>query len=356
MKNPTKVILGLLVPMLVLVSVLGAIVLWMFRTTAEERMAEVREEQEAAISELLRGQVDLAMTMVEHAYAAADPDANPAEVQAAVLERVRELRFGEDDLSYIWVHHFAPGNVRRTTMLMHPVIPSLNGTDLSDYHDMERFQSIVYDGRVVATDDPEVKHIRETNLFVEMNEVCRRNGGGDVTYYWPKPLADGATPEGHQKLSYVELFAPWNWVIGTGAYVDYIDGVVAAEQEKAQRKERGIFLTFSIALVLACALGIVFSLWAGRKLGRLYAQIEEQLARNEEIGRELTARNEELENALQEVKTLSGLLPICSYCKKIRDDGGYWSQMEEYIGKRSEAQFSHGICPACVQENFPGLE
>jgi hypothetical protein len=54
-----------------------------------------------------------------------------------------------------------------------------------------------------------------------------------------------------------------------------------------------------------------------------------------------------LQKALGEVKTLSGLLPICASCKKIRDDGGYWRQLEDYIGERSEAQFSHGICPEC---------
>lgn len=55
----------------------------------------------------------------------------------------------------------------------------------------------------------------------------------------------------------------------------------------------------------------------------------------------------ELRDALANVKTLSGLLPICSYCKKIRNDEGYWQQLEAYIHQRSEAQFSHGICPDC---------
>jgi hypothetical protein len=54
-----------------------------------------------------------------------------------------------------------------------------------------------------------------------------------------------------------------------------------------------------------------------------------------------------LEDALSRVKTLQGLLPICSYCKKIRDDRNYWQQVEGYISDHSEAQFSHGICPEC---------
>ena len=62
---------------------------------------------------------------------------------------------------------------------------------------------------------------------------------------------------------------------------------------------------------------------------------------------------QELKQALVEVRKLSGLLPICAHCKKIRDDRGYWSQIEAYITQHSTAQFSHGICPDCFQEQFP---
>jgi hypothetical protein len=63
----------------------------------------------------------------------------------------------------------------------------------------------------------------------------------------------------------------------------------------------------------------------------------------------------ELEETLANVKTLSGLLPICASCKKIRDDQGYWSQIEVYIRDRSNADFSHGICPDCVRRLYPDL-
>jgi len=63
----------------------------------------------------------------------------------------------------------------------------------------------------------------------------------------------------------------------------------------------------------------------------------------------LAARVEELESALTQVKLLQGILPICSYCKNIRDDRNYWQQVETYIGKHSEAQFSHSICPGCYE-------
>ena len=64
----------------------------------------------------------------------------------------------------------------------------------------------------------------------------------------------------------------------------------------------------------------------------------------------------ELQTALAEVKTLSGLLPICAQCKKIRDDDGYWNQIESYIRKHSEAEFSHSLCPKCAKRLYPFLD
>ena len=65
---------------------------------------------------------------------------------------------------------------------------------------------------------------------------------------------------------------------------------------------------------------------------------------------ELATRVKELELALSKVKLLQGLLPICCYCKRIRDDQNYWRQVEVYIAEHTAAQFSHGICPACYEK------
>lgn len=55
------------------------------------------------------------------------------------------------------------------------------------------------------------------------------------------------------------------------------------------------------------------------------------------------------------IKTLRGMLPICSSCKKIRDDAGYWNQIEAYLSEHSEAEFTHSICPECLRRLYPGL-
>lgn len=64
----------------------------------------------------------------------------------------------------------------------------------------------------------------------------------------------------------------------------------------------------------------------------------------------------DLREALREVKTLSSLLPICSYCKKIRDDKGYWQSLEKYFLEHSEMRFSHGLCPECLKKYYPGCD
>lgn len=67
------------------------------------------------------------------------------------------------------------------------------------------------------------------------------------------------------------------------------------------------------------------------------------------------ARTAELEEALQQVKSLKGLLPICASCKNVRDDRGYWQAVESYLSTHSEVEFSHGLCPDCIRKLYPEL-
>lgn len=90
-----------------------------------------------------------------------------------------------------------------------------------------------------------------------------------------------------------------------------------------------------------------------RKLSAGEKTALEALSRLVMTGLELSRSSYELAKALDEVKALSGLLPICSYCKDIRDDQGYWKKVEQYIGSHTGAEFSHGICPKCAKKYFP---
>jgi methyl-accepting chemotaxis protein len=126
-----------------------------------------------------------AATVERYAAEAAAGRLTTAEAQRQALADLKAMRYGEGD--YVWVNDMGP------RMLMHPTNPKLNGQDLSAFQDPT--------GR---------------RLFVEMVDVCRRSGGGIVHYLWAKPKHDEPQP----KSSYVKRVAAWDWVVGSGVYVD----------------------------------------------------------------------------------------------------------------------------------------
>jgi hypothetical protein len=101
---------------------------------------------------------------------------------------------------------------------------------------------------------------------------------------------------------------------------------------------------FGIAVAILCPL--IIATPAAYFLLRLIDQLNKHK-------QELQESYQKLEIALKEVKELSGLLPICAACKKIRDDTGYWHQIEAYIRDHSEANFTHSICPGCMKKLYP---
>jgi ligand-binding sensor domain-containing protein len=94
------------------------------------------------------------------------------------------------------------------------------------------------------------------------------------------------------------------------------------------------------ALLIVCVVGVAF--------GGYRLRVWQLLKREEEL-------KESVDEALKKIKVLGGLIPICANCKKIRDDKGYWDQLERYIQTHSEAQFTHGICPDCAQKLFANI-
>ncbi len=138
---------------------------------------------------------------------------------------------------------------------------------------------------------------------------------------------------------------------------------------------KGTLLSRLIISIFACPFLYLYLNWNNRKMGITFenrpvltilrelseVQIELSLAQQEiehrkRVEKEKEELIQELQRAISEVKILRGFLPICANCKKIRNDEGYWQQIEAYIQERSEAVFSHSICPACVDLLYPELK
>ena len=119
-----------------------------------------------------------------------------------------------------------------------------------------------------------------------------------------------------------------------------------------------------VHVILLTALGdkkdIVTGLEAGASDYLTKPFDQDELRARIDVGRQivelqsaLAKKIDELQEALDHVRTLQGILPICMHCHRIRDDGQSWQRLEEYIGQHSDAAFSHGICPECLEEHYP---
>ncbi len=194
-----------------------------------------------------------------------------------VLDQIRALRYKEND--YFWINDTKP------VMVMHPFKPELNGKDLADFK------------------DPNGKH-----LFVEFVKVCKEKGAGFVDYLWPKPGFDKPVP----KVSYVKMFEPWGWVIGSGIYVDDV---------RAQANRiRLVFGGIAGAMLL---IGLVATWWIVRSVARpidnvvrgLYEGSEQVAAASEQVSQagqsladgasQQAASIEETSSALEELASMT---------------------------------------------------
>lgn len=152
-----------------------------------------------------------------------------AEAQRLTIEEIQELRY-DNGIGYFWLNDNGRPIPR---MVMHPIIPELNGEILDD----PRFNCALG---------------REENLFKAFVDVCAENGEGYVDYLWPKPSADGLTAD-QPKISHVILFKPWNWIIGTGVYIDDIE-------TEAQRRIAAVIdeLSKSLAKIRVAQSGYIY--------------------------------------------------------------------------------------------------
>ncbi|MEH2628432.1 methyl-accepting chemotaxis protein [Bradyrhizobium sp. AZCC 1719] len=162
------------------------------------------------------GEIALGIIKEEHA-AAQKGGVSDADAQKRAMARIGALRYGNND--YYWINDMHP------KMVMHPIRPEMNGNDLSAYKDPN--------GNL---------------LFVDFVNTVRKNGSGFVPYEWPKPGFDKPQP----KLSYVVGFAPWNWVVGTGVYIDDLTAQTWASTQRSLIIA-GVVLLFTLVVSIFVA-------------------------------------------------------------------------------------------------------
>jgi methyl-accepting chemotaxis protein len=206
--------------LLVASALLGLIVLLPMIVTAERNL--MMEERQNGV----RQAVEVAHGLVANFHAqATQGKMTEAEAQQRSLDAIRSLRYSKAE--YFWVNDMTP------KMVMHPIRPDLEGSDLAD------------------TKDPNGQ-----SLFVTFVQVVKSQGAGFVPYLWPKPGSEKPV----QKVSYVKGFEPWGWVIGSGVYVDTVDAAI-------WQKSIGIALVVLLVALFVLAVGLLIARSILRQLG-----------------------------------------------------------------------------------------
>jgi methyl-accepting chemotaxis protein len=181
---------------------------------SRELASSLNQQKQIELKHL--GELALGIVKEEHA-AAQKGEIAVGDAQKRAMARLAGLRYGSND--YFWINDMLP------RMVMHPIKPEMVGNDLSNYKDPN--------GKL---------------LFVDFVEAVKKDGAGFVAYEWPKPGFDKPQP----KLSYVVGFAPWNWVIGTGVYIDDLKAQTWISTQRSLIFA-GLILLFTLAVSIFVA-------------------------------------------------------------------------------------------------------
>lgn len=155
------------------------------------------------------------------------------DAQLASMTTIKEMRY-DDGVGYFWINDTT---TPVPIMVMHPTVPDL-------------------DGQVLDSPNYDTVGIEKKNLFVAFNEVTSENGEGFVRYMWPKPTEDGLT-EDQPKESFVRLFEPWQWIVGTGIYVDDINAEAALKEAVMQKDVTRSVVIFAVISAVLAVVGLL---------------------------------------------------------------------------------------------------
>nr|WP_323596206.1 cache domain-containing protein [Aliarcobacter butzleri] len=238
-------ILSLIVIIVVTVSIsIDSII--SIKNLSEKNIENYKKEAYLKKEVELKNYVTLAYKMVEIYYNKVDADkSNEKEIQQEALKAIADLKYAKND--YFWINDSSP------KMIMHPINSALNGKDLSTYA------------------DPYGK-----KLFIEMAKISTENkSGGLVKYWWDKPNKKNDPKE---KFSYVQKFEPWDWIIGTGAYVDDVETEVTLMKDIVNKEiENIIFNLLVFSLVLAVIFIFIYNYFVNQAIIKPLTNINEAI-------------------------------------------------------------------------------
>lgn len=314
--------------MLTAVIIISFILSYSLKRNLQEETAEFRSFEIANTKSNLKNYVDIAYKLIldaEEAVKKGELTIEAAKSRAA--DQIKKLRY-DSGVGYFWINDTGKPFPK---MVMHPTVPELNGKILND----PKFNCAMGEDK---------------NLFVAMVEVTEKNGEGYVDYLWPKPTEDGLTRE-QPKLSFVLWHKPFDWIIGTGKYIDDIEAAVAERNQQTDELVSELIINIILISLSIILLAIIPIFYLSRRLvapihacinyaaavesGDLSGLVDVQ--RTDETGRLVSALNKmvtTIRNILSDVYQQSALVVLAS--KKLSNTSQSMTQTSAQVREKTE--------------------
>ncbi len=246
--------------LLILSAILGVVGITAVMLVSERQIL-MTERQDS-----VRQEVEVAHGILAHYHSLATKGTlSEADAKQQAMQQIKALRYNGTE--YFWINDMQP------RMVMHPTNPALDGTDLTDNKDPNGLR-----------------------LFVEFVNIVKAKGGGVVAYEWPKPGSDKPVP----KISYVKGFEPWQWVIGSGVYVETVNAMVLS-------RVINVAIGSALLIVVLLGVGLLIARSITRPIGRA-VEIAEAIAEGNLTSHIEVTTNDETGKLMHALKVMNGNL------------------------------------------------
>ena len=323
MKLKSKILCANIITLFLLIIIIISAVRYSLNKMFESQLKNYKTNLIESKENQLKTLIEICYTLITEYQARVDKgEFSLEEAQKRAAARMQNFRYNKTE--YFWINDLFP------KMIMHPIKPEMNGSDLS------------------GNKDPNGKYI-----FKEFVKICSEKGEGTVEYMWPKPGSDKPQP----KLSYVKLFPEWGWILGTGIYIDEIEKQLNEQSKKNENDNNKIsFIIIICSLVIAVLVIIIInivsagivnpinkiikdlttgadgfksaskdissaSIQLSEGAQKQAASLEESSATIEELSSQSLKNAEESKSAVSSVKKVENIIQLNASNAKIAEDG-----------------------------------